>query len=622
MSGSVGARRRPQFRDRLLRRSSARGALILGVGAAALAVVGPLSQAQEPPDARPYDLVIVGGRVIDGTGNPWFYADVAVRDGRIAALGDLSEARAARSVDATGRLVVPGFIDIHSHGDDGLDAEGDPGSEGARRRAAPNMVSQGATTLVVNQDGRSPWPIAEQRKALEERGIGPNAILMVGHNTIRRRALGEDFRRLATPEEVAEMRRMVGRGMEEGAFGLSAGLEYVPGRWSDTDEVIELVEEVGARGGVYIVHERSSGADPMWYWPSRDEPGPPTMLETVLEDIEVAERTGVLTVATHIKARGENFWGSSGALIHFIERARARGVPIWADQYPYDTTGSDGSTVLIPSWFLREVRATEPPEGTPEEAAGEGEEGERRVDFAAALDSALADPELAADLRGDIAHEITRRGGAENLIVFEFPDAEAVGRSLAELADQRGLSPVEMAIRLQLEGFEDRPGGARLRGFSLSEIDVEAFAAQPWVATASDAGIALPGDGPVHARYYGTFPRKIKRYAMERGLLSVEDAVRSATSLPAQILGLHDRGLVREGFRADLAILDPDRLEDRATFFEPHQYAAGVELVLVNGEPVVDGGELTWALPGEVITPEAGRRPPLPPFPETAGGSR
>jgi len=568
---------------------AARGGL-LGIG---LLAHGAGVAAQTGDGA--FDVLLRGGRVIDGTGNPWFRADVGIRDGRIAALGDLAGASATRTVDLAGRYVVPGFIDIHSHADEGLGEEGGSGTEGARRRAAPNLVSQGVTTVVVNQDGRSPWPIAEQRATFERLRIGPNAALMVGHNSIRAMALGDDFRRPATESEVARMRELVRQGMEEGAFGLSAGLEYVPGRWSETSELFPLVEEAGRKGGIYIVHERSSGVTPMWFWPSQDDPGPPTMIETILEDIEIAEATGVTTVATHIKARGSDFWGAGRTLIQLIERARARGVPIWADSYPYNTTGSDGSTVLIPEWFLERVRDGERATGS-------------RPDFGAALTAALDDPEIGLMLRRDIAHEIGRRGGPDNLVIMDHPDSALVGRTLESLSGDMGIPAMEVAIRLQVEGDASRPGGARVRGFSLSEIDVESFASRPWVATASDAGIALPGDGPVHARYYGTFPRKLRRYAMELGMLTVEDAVRSATSLPAQILGLRDRGMVRQGLVADLAVLDLDALEDRATFFEPHQYATGVDYVLVNGQFVVDGGRLTWELPGTVLTPDASSR--------------
>ncbi|MXX78569.1 MAG: amidohydrolase family protein [Gemmatimonadales bacterium] len=545
--------------------------------------------AQEPA----FDILLRGGRVLDGTGNPWFRADVGIRGGRIARVGDLSAAAADRVIDLDGRYVVPGFIDIHSHADQGLDAEGDAGSEGARRRAAPNLVSQGITTVVINQDGGGSWPIADQRGRLESRGHGPNAALMVGHNTIRRMALGDDFMRPSTPAEVQRMTEMVEQGMAEGAYGLSAGLEYVPGIWSETSELFPLVEAAGRGGGIYIVHERSSGMTPMWFWPSQDDPGPPTMIETIIEDIEVAERTGVTTVATHIKARGADFWGAGRALVDLIERARARGVPIFADQYPYNTTGSDGNTVLLPRWIF--------PGGGPGARPGSGE----AVDYGAVLRYALSDPERGERVRLDIAHEISRRGGPENLVIMDHPDETLVGRTVAELAAGWDAFPVDVAIRLQLEGDRTRPGGARVRGFSLSEIDVEEFSAHPWLVTASDAGIALPGDGPVHARFYGTFPRKIRRYAMDLGILSAESAVRSMTSLPAQVMGLRDRGLIREGLVADIAVLDMDEVQDNATFFEPHQYPSGVDYVLVGGTFVVDDGELTWALPGAVLTPEA-----------------
>jgi N-acyl-D-aspartate/D-glutamate deacylase len=222
----------------------------------------------------------------------------------------------------------------------------------------------------------------------------------------------------------------------------------------------------------------------------------------------------------------------------------------------------------------------------------------------------LADETISTRIRTDIAHEIRRRGGADRVVIFEYPNDAYVGRSVADVADERGVDAVEMALLLQLEGDPDRRGGGRLRGFSMSEADVEAYAAQPWVATATDGGLAHPDEGrAVHPRFYGTFPRKIAWYARDRGVLGVEDAVRSSTSLPALIMGLRDRGLVREGFWADLVVFDLEELEDRTTFFEPNQYPAGIEHVIVNGEFVVDDGELTWELPGTVIPSRLGGRP-------------
>ena len=569
--------------------------LALGLLSAALATA-PLSAQQETT----FDVLIRGGRVIDGTGNPWFNADVGIRGGKIVAVGKLARATATRTIDARGKVVTPGFIDLHSHSAGGL------ASEDARRRAAPNVVTQGVTTVVINPDGGGPISIGGQKATLERLGIGLNAVLMVPHNTIRREVLGDDHRRTATPTEIEQMRAFVRRGMEEGAFGLSVGLEYAPGIWSDTDELVALVDEVVPYDGFFHAHERSGARVPVWWLPSLDDPDELgakklTMVDWVDELIEIGERTGARVHFTHMQARGEVYWGSSNAAISLINRARARGVRVFGDAYPYTTSGSDGSVSLIPEWALGEERWADGQDATP--------------DYREALRGTLADPSKAEGLRRDIEHETAYRGGAENIIVFDYPDESFIGKSVAELSAARGQSIAEFAISLQLEGFGDRRGGARVRAFSFSEDDIEAFASQPWVATASDGGIALPEDGPTtHARYYGTFPRKIRRYALERGVISVEFAVRAATSLPAQILGLRNRGLLREGFGADLVVMDLERIRDMATFEDPHQFSQGIEYVLVNGDFVVDGeGNRTGSFSGVVITPEEGRAPPSTP---------
>ncbi len=556
--------------------------LIFGLVLATLAAV--VVSAQAP--AQTFDLLIRNGRVLDGTGNPWFPADIGVRDGRIVAVGKLTGAQAARVIDAAGKYVAPGFIDIHSHADDGARATGGFRDQNPRIRAAPNLVSQGITTVVVNQDGRSPWPIAEQRALIEKNQIGPNTMLMVGHGAVRSQVMGRDTRRPATPDEVVKMRALVRQALQEGAVGMSAGLEYEPGRWSVTEEVVELAKELPAFDGVYISHERSEGSDPLWYVPSQDGPGPPTLLDAVRETIEIGEKSGARVVASHIKAKGANYWGSSAAAISLIERARGRGVDVWADQYPYPTSGTDGSTVLIPAWATRST------------GAGQASGGR-----AEALRKTLMDPALSNTVRSDIAHEIARRGGADQIIVFDYTDTSLYGQSLAEIARRWKVDHVEAAIQIQMEGLPTRAGGARMRGFSMSESDIEAFAKQPWVATSTDAGIALP-DGPpsTHARFYGSFPRKIRHYALDRGVISLEAAIRSSTSLPAQIMGLRDRGLIREGLAADLVVFDINTIRDKATFFEPHQYSEGIEYVFVNGVAVVDASTITWALPGKVVT--------------------
>jgi N-acyl-D-amino-acid deacylase len=559
--------------------------LLSGLAGAVVIAVAVSVHAQAPA-AQVFDVLIRNGRVLDGTGNPWVPADIGVRDGRIVAVGRLTGAKATRVIDATGKYIAPGFIDIHSHADDGSSPRGGFRDPNPQIRSAPNLVSQGITTVVVNQDGRSPWPLAEQRALIEKNKIGPNTMLMVGHGAVRSQVMGRDTRRVATADEVAKMRVLVRQALTEGAVGLSAGLEYEPGRWSVTSEVVELAKELPAFDGVYISHERSEGSDPLWYVPSQDGPGPPTLLDAVRETIEIGEQSGARVVASHIKAKGANYWGSSTAAISLIERARERGVDVWADQYPYPTSGTDGSTVLIPAWATRATDAAQP-------AGGRAE----------ALRKTLADPALSKTVRSDIAHEIARRGGANNVVIFDYTDKSLYGKTLAEIAKLWKVDPVEAAIQIQMEGLPNRAGGARMRGFSMAESDMEAFAKQPWVATSTDAGIALPNDGPsTHARFYGSFPRKIRHYALDRGAISLEAAIRSSTSLPAQIMGLRDRGQIREGMAADLVIFDLATIRDKATFFEPHQYSEGIDYVFVNGVAVVDATKLTGALPGKVIT--------------------
>lgn len=531
-----------------------------------------------------YDVVIHGARVLDGTGNPWFRADLGLKDGRIASVGNLKHRNAKRVIDATGMYVAPGFIDIHSHSDAGLFS--------AETKHNPNVVAQGVTTVVVNQDGRSPWPLSQQKAKYEQQGIGTNVVLLVGHGTVRARVMKDDYKRPATPAEIEEMKRLVKQGMEEGAFGLSAGLEYVPGRWSATEELVELVKVVVPYNGFYISHERSEGRDPMWKNAS-DPSSSVDLLQAVNETILIGEKSGATVVASHLKAKGATYWGSSYAAIRLIEDARARGVRIYVDQYPYPTSGSDGDTVLIPAWALA-------PPGR--ESAGQLDQPRRDSVgmFKQNLTKRLLDPETRAKIRRDIEHEIDRRGGADNIVIYQFPHRTYIEKSVGDIARLRKEDPVDTAIWIQLNGL-DRPGGARMRGFSLSEIDIEYIMKHEYTATCSDGGTVAMNDGVPHPRFYGTFPRKIHRYAITKKTISLASAIRSMTSLPAQIIGLKDRGQIREGFWADIAIFDPAKIRDTATYVQPHQYPEGVPYVFVNGVVVVDGGKLTVKSPGKVL---------------------
>jgi N-acyl-D-amino-acid deacylase len=556
------------------------------------------SQSQAPA----YDLVIRGGRVVDGSGNPWFTADVAVKDGRIAAVGLLGRATAKRTIDAAGKIVTPGFIDMHSHADGGL--------ANMELRHAPNVVAQGITLVAVNQDGRSPRPIRDQKALYEKQGIGPHAVLLVGHGTVRTRAMGQRDDQVATDDEIRAMQKLVEAEMNEGAFGLSSGLEYDPGRYSETREVVALARVIKPYGGFYISHERSEGADPMWK--VKSDPAPfVSLVEAVQETITVGREAGVPAVASHLKAKGANYWGSSTIATRLIRDARAEGIEVYADQYPYETSGTDGSTVVIPGWALRAPDAGGRGAGDQLTAGaagggrggrgGRGGAGGRSVKEIFKIRLGVDDD--VRKIRMDIEHEIARRGGAARIIITDYPDPKYVQKSLQFVANDLKVSPVDAAIWLQLNGA-DRAGGARMRGFSLAEIDLDHIMQQEFTATCTDGGISSPGDGLPHARYYGTMARKLRHFTLDRGVISLPFAIRSMTSLGAQIMGLKDRGLVRAGYWADLVVVDLDAVRDTATFTEPHQYPEGIPFVFVNGTAVVDNGKLTGATPGQVLRPE------------------
>lgn len=329
----------------------------------------------------------------------------------------------------------------------------------------------------------------------------------------------------------------------------------------------------------------------MRWLPSSDDPNPPTAADAVKETIEIGRRSGAVVVASHIKSRGTTYWGGSERMISLIDQAREDGVRIYADQYPYNTSGSDGDVTLIPRWAFDTDR-WEIPESEEE-------------DYTKPLQKVLQDEDLTEQLHRDMKHIFSYRGGAENITIFDHPVDSLIGQTVAKVAESRKSDPVETAIWLQMTGYKDERGGGRLRSFSMSEEDIKAFAKQPWMATTTDGGIALEEDGPgVHARFYGTFPRKIRKYALEEQAITVEHAVRSSTSLPAQILDLKNRGEVEAGNWADLVVFDIDDINDEATFFDPHQHAKGIEYVFVNGTLVVDDGEHTGDLPGKVITPD------------------
>jgi len=469
-------------------------------------------------------MLLRGAEVVDGTGALPYPADVLVQDGRVVLLGrpgSMAQGREAATVDLEGLVLAPGFVDIHNHSTEGILEEPE---------AAP-LVSQGITTIVVGADGGSPWPIADYLARVDEARPALNVATMVGHGTLRRRAMGEDYRREASPEEVQAMAVGVGRGMREGAFGLSSGLEYDPGFYSSTEELIALAETAAGHGGFYMSH-------------MRDEE------ETVMDAIEEALRIGrearLPVQISHIKMGNASVWGGSVEALAKLREARRQGIDATADWYPYPAWAS-GLSIVVRS---------------------------REFDDPAA-----------------VAAGLEALGGPDRLQITSYePDPSVEGMRLDAIARQRNVTPVEMYMEMMDEG------GARVIGHTMNPDDVDTFAADPLVMVASDGGI-----GSAHPRGAGTFPRVLGRYVREEGVLSLELAVRKMSGMPAERLGLLDRGRIRAGAVADLVAFDPDTVIDRSTFAEPHTLSTGIERVWVAGELVWDGDSTTGARPGRAL---------------------
>jgi dihydroorotase/N-acyl-D-amino-acid deacylase len=447
--------------------------------------------------------------------------------------------------------VAPGFIDIHSHGLAGL----------PRTPAAENYIRQGVTTFLDGQDGGGPLPLGPYLDEMSRRPFAVNFGLLTGQGAIRRAVIGLKNRK-AEPSEIQEMKALVRQSMREGAFGLSTGLFYIPGAYTPAAEIVELARVAGELGGVHISHMRDEAAG---------------ILTSVAETIRIGEEGGLPTQLTHHKIIGRPNWGLSRQTLLLVEQARARGVDVTIDQYPY-TASSTATSALFPHW------------------AQEGGQKE--------LLARLADPSLRADIKADIVRRIREdRGGGDpkNVVLAECPfDRSLAGRNLAEVTAARGReanieNAAETAIELQQQG------GCAAIYHAMSEEDVERILRSPLTMVASDGGIPAFGDGVPHPRSYGTFARVLGRYCREKALLSLEEAVRKMTSFPAARIRLMDRGLVRPGMAADIAVFDPARVIDRADFLKPHQYAEGFVHVLVGGQLVLRDGRMTGALPGRVL---------------------
>jgi N-acyl-D-amino-acid deacylase len=526
------------------------------------------------------DLKIEGGTVIDGTGSPGWRADVGVRDDTIVAVGDLSRESAGRGLRASGLAVAPGFIDVHSHSDWRL--------WGNRR--AESKIRQGVTTEIVGNCGFSPAPVApefledlksfalylprgldfhwrsvgEYLRAFDGEGCALNVAQLVGHGTLRIAAMGF-ARRPPTGRELALMQRLLAEGMEGGAWGLSTGLIYAPGSFATTEEIVAVAGAAARGRGIYASHIRGEGA---------------TLLAAVGEAIRVGRENAMPVQISHIKAAGRPNWGGVARALALVDAARAEGLDVMADVYPYTASGTTLKT-LLPDWTL---------EGGVEALLGR-----------------LGDPAARARIRHDIEAPpagpgLAERVGWDNIMISSCgPRPDAEGRRLSEIAAARGLDPLEAVFGL----LRDAAGSASVILFQLDEADVRCALGHPAVMIGSDGSALAPaaGAGKPHPRSYGTFPRVLGEYARAQRVLSLAQAVHKMTGLPAQRLGLADRGRVAVGAKADLVMFDPARVADQATYGDPQRYPLGIEHVLVNGRFVVRDGEHSGSLPGRVLTP-------------------
>jgi len=503
-----------------------------------------------------YDLIIKNGRVVDGTGNPWFYADVAVKDGRIVKIGQINGSSAAQVIDAKGLIVAPGFIDVHAHAEN---IAGFPEAE--------NFAQMGVTAIITGNCGGSWLPLGEAFKRLEQTGVSINVGSLVGHNTVRTRAMGRE-QRVPTPQELEQMKSLVEQAMKDGALGLATGLIYVPGTYADTDEILELAKIAARYGGVYASHIRNEESQ---------------VEAAIKEAIEIGEKAGLPVEISHFKISSKKLWGASHRTIQLVKDARARGLQVTVDQYAY-AASSTGLETLLPSWV---------------HSGGRAKAIER-----------LQDPATRARIKKDMIEMLKNRGQKDYafaVVANYSEDPSLNGKSIKEIARlARGKdsldAQIEQIFEMHTKGNPSSERSAQMVFHSMSEEDVERIMQQPFTMIASDSSPRrLAAPGVPHPRGYGNNARVLGRYVREKKIITLEDAIRKMTSLPAQTFRLRDRGLLREGMAADIVIFDDKTIVDRATFKEPAQYPAGISYVIVNGQVVVKNGEHLRARPGKVL---------------------
>jgi N-acyl-D-amino-acid deacylase len=496
-----------------------------------------------------YDLVITNARVIDGSGNPWFRADIGIKDGRIVRIGRIGAAQASQAIDAKGQILAPGFIDVHTHVESIYSLP-----------AAENFIRMGVTSLVTGNCGTSTTDVGEFLGRIQAKPIAVNLATLIAHGSVRRRVVGLDDR-APTAEEQKQMEALVEKGMQEGAVGLSTGLIYTPGTFAKTDEIIGLARVAARYGGLYATHMRNEGEK---------------VADAIRESIQIGEQAGLPVEISHFKISSKKLWGQSPMTLGLVRDARARGLTVTVDQYAY-TASSTSLESRLPSWLR----------------AGGLEEAKKR----------LADQTTREKVVTDMKDSLKRSGfkDFDYAVVASYdPDKSFNGKSIAEITKLvKKKSDVSSQIDQMIEMY--LAGGAGMVYHGMSEDDVKRIMQEPFTMIASDSGVRQNDESVPHPRGYGNNVRVLGHYVRELKLLSLEDAVRKMTSLPAQTFGFRDRGLIREGFAADIVIFDENTIIDRATYDQPHQFPVGISFVIVNGEVVLKDNALTIARPGTAL---------------------
>lgn len=535
-----------------------------------------------PAFAAQHDLLIRRGKVIDGTGNAWFYADVAVDDHRISAIGDLAKDSAKQEIDATGLVVTPGFVDVHTHVDDDIFAH----------PLAENFIRDGVTTIVSGNCGGSVLDVGAFFARMAKQPGAVNHATLIGHNSVLREVKGNVAAKM-TDAQLAKAKALVAKGMEDGAIGFSTGLIYTPGEWSDTEEIIALAKEAGSRGGIYSTHMRSEGGE---------------ILKAIDEALRVGKEAGCRVEISHFKlptvsavklGRGTSVEHGSDVTLAKVKDARAAGEEVWLDQYPYTASSTTLST-LLPDWVLEKggdeakkiLRDAEQVKKVLADMRQNHEVQNKRTDLSyAVIASAVGHPEYAGKSVKQIAQlaKLKTDHGTAPELMGDAKEAEA------KLPDVSMEDQYRTVIDIYLSG------GASCVFHSMDETEVENILRSPLVGIASDSGLRIFGSGVPHPRGYGTNARVLGRYVRELKVITLEDAIRKMTSQPATAFRMKDRGTIRVGNFADLNVFDAAAITDKATFDKPHQYSTGFKATIVNGVVVFDGEKLTGTTPGMPI---------------------